>query len=212
MTAEKPKEFCCLFPTWEELHSYAKDVSNKIKKSGFHPDIIIGLSRGGLVPARLLSDFLHIKKCYTIKVDHWGLTATKDGQAKVSQSLNVDLTGKNVLIVDDITDTGQSMMLSRDHIAGLKPKEIRTATLIHLKTSKFMPDFYGREMDWFWIIFPWNRREDLVNLTQKIENLSEKGAAAIKEELKQRFEVDITEEEVCEVLEHMEYLKNRKII
>ena len=80
------------------MHGYAKKTAEMIKKSGFHPDMIIALSRGGLVPSRLIGDFLHIKNILAIKVDHWGITATKDGKAEISHGLNADLKGKKVLI------------------------------------------------------------------------------------------------------------------
>ena len=122
--------------------------------ANFHPDLIIGLSRRGLVPARLFCDYLHIKTCYTIKVDHWDLKEKKDGQAKLTHKLNIDLTDKRILIADDITDTGQSMELAKEHIKELNPKKIKTATLLHIKTSKYKPDFYWEEIDWSWIISP----------------------------------------------------------
>ncbi|MCG2719968.1 MAG: hypothetical protein L6266_04545 [Nanoarchaeota archaeon] len=68
----------------------AKKTCNLVKSSDFHPDVIIAIARGGLVPGRLFCDFLHIKNCYSIKVDHWGLTATKNGEAKLTHALNID--------------------------------------------------------------------------------------------------------------------------
>jgi len=46
------------------------------------------------------------------------------------------------------------MELAKEHIKELNPKEIKTATLLHIKTSKYKPDFYGEEIDWSWIISP----------------------------------------------------------
>jgi hypoxanthine phosphoribosyltransferase len=183
----------CVVKTWQELHDYAKQTADKIKKSDFHPDVIIGLARGGLVPARLFCDFLHVKNCFTIKVDHWGLTATKDGKARLTHKLDMDLTGKRVLIVDDITDTGQSMELAKKHVEELNPAEIKTATLVHLDNSKYIPDFYGHERPWAWIVFPWNHREDMV-----------------KEELKTNFNLDLESPEIEEVLAHIRYLDSVK--
>ena len=200
----------CVVKTWQEMHDYAKQTADKIKESDFHPDIIIGLSRGGLVPARLFCDFLHVKNCFTIKVDHWGLTATKDGQAKLTHRLDMDLTGKKVLIVDDIIDTGQSMELAKKHIEELNPAEIRTATLIHLDHSKYVPDFYGHERPWAWIVFPWNQREDMVNLITKVIGEEEKAIDKIKEELKTNFNLDLENPEIEEVLAHIRYLDSIK--
>lgn len=192
------------------MQEFAKNTSDMIKDSDFHPDIIIGLSRGGLVPARMFCDFLHITDCFTIKVDHWGLTATKDGKAKLTHKLDMDLTGKGVLIVDDITDTGQSMELAKKHIEELNPSEIKTATLIHLDHSKYIPDFYGHKRAWAWIVFPWNQREDLVNLIGKINGEEEKDVEQIKESLKANFNLELDIPEVEEVLGHIKYLDGLK--
>ncbi len=201
----------CLTPSWQDMQEYTQEVASLIKDSTFHPDMVIGLSRGGLVPARLISDLLHIKNCYTIKVDHWGLTATKDGEAKLSQTLNIDIQNKNVLIIDDITDTGQSMKTAIEHVQSLNPKEIQTATLIHLDNSEYTPNFYGHKQKWAWIIFPWNFQEDMVNLMQKagIEN---KTTNTIKQEMKEKFALDLTEEQIKTTLAHITYLKNKQII
>ena len=192
------------------MHDFAKKTADRIKESDFHPDVIIGLSRGGLVPARMFCDFLHIKDCFTIKVNHWGLTATKDGKAKLTHKLDMDLTGKSVLIVDDITDTGQSMKLAKKHIEDLNPSVIKTATLVHLNHSKYIPDFCGYEREWAWIVFPWNHREDLVNLIGKIIGKEEKAVDKIKQELKTNFNLDIDTPEVEEVLGHIRYLDSVK--
>jgi len=85
----------------------------------------------------------------------------------------------------------------------MNPAEIRTATLVHLSNSEYVPTYYGVEMDWAWLIWPWNRREDLVNLTNKLKT---RNADEVKKEMKERFNIDIEKEEIVEVIEHMEEL------
>ena len=116
------KEILCITPSWDDMAKYAKKTAEKIILNNYRPDYIIAIARGGVVPARLLCDHLYIKSFLSIKVDHWGVTATADGKAKLSQGLDLSLEGKKVLLVDDITDTGQSIELARDHILKLKPK------------------------------------------------------------------------------------------
>ncbi len=203
------EDFKCKLPSWEDMQKLAKKAAEKIKKDGFHPDAVVAIARGGLVPARLFCDYLHLKNCFSVKVDHWGLTATKDGKAKLTQKIFTDLKGKKVLLVDDITDTGQSIMLAKEHIEGLGPEVVKTATLIHLTNSKYTPDFYGDDMEWAWIMFPWNVREDLVNIVGKMLEKEEMTAEQINKQLKTKHEVDMELEEIEEVLTHMEYLKKR---
>lgn len=197
----------CQTPSWETMQHYAKLASDKIKDAGFKPDVIIALARGGLVPARMFCDFLVLKKCYSIKVDHWGITAAVDGKAKLSQALDVDIAGKKVLVVDDITDTGESMRISVEYLQSLNPVEVKTATLIHLNNSKFEPDFYGREQEWAWIIFPWNYMEDLVNLVGKATVDVGNDVDKVKVALKENCNIDIPVEDVLETFKLIEYLK-----
>ncbi len=198
--------FQCKLPSWDDIHETAESTAVKLKEDKFNPDIIIAIARGGLVPARLFCDFLHVKNCLSIKVDHWGLTATKDGKAKLTHALNLSLENKKVLLVDDITDTGQSMELAKDHLLTLNPQEVRTATLYHLSGSKYVPDYYGEEMDWAWIIFPWNYTEDMVNIIRKITETEEPVISVIKEKLKTNFNLSLNENKIKDILNHITYL------
>ena len=169
-------------------------------------DIIIGITRGGWVPARNLCDFLGIKDLLSLKVEHWGITATPNGEAKLKYPINVDLTGKRVLVVDDITDTGKSMMTAINYIKTLNPAEIKTATLLYITTSKLIPDFYAEEIEWKWIIFPWNVTEDLVTLASNY--LKENGIANIEKlskGLKNWYNIELAKEQIYEVLTEMEF-------
>jgi hypothetical protein len=195
------EKFDCWLPTWDELHQDIKEIVKKIKKDNFHPDIVIALSRGGFVPARVICDLMIIKDLVSIKVDHWGVTAAKDGKAHLRYPIDVDLSGKKVLIVDDITDTGESMILAKEFVKKLKPKEIKTAAIFHIKHSKFIPDYYSKQIDWVWVMWPWNYNEDMCNIIPKV--LDEKkgySAKEIRKSLKERFKIDISEEHLLEII------------
>jgi len=196
------EKFNCWLPTWGELHENIRGIAKKIKEDNFQPDIIIALSRGGFVPARVICDLMIIKDLVSVKVDHWGVTASKDGKAHLRYPIDVDLTGKKVLIVDDITDSGESMELAKDFVKKLNPKEVRTAAIFHFRHSKFVPDYYSRELvDWVWVMWPWNYIEDMCNITPKVLDESEGcSIGQIKERLKERFKIDITEQQIIEIM------------
>lgn len=184
----------CKIVSWEEVEDWADKLSEKIKK-GFKPDIVIGLTRGGWVPARLICDRLKIKNLLAVKTEHWGLTATKDGKAKLVHGIGMDIEGKNILVIDDITDTGQSLALAIEHIKEKNPKEIKSATLLHITHSNIIPDFYVVEVpkeEWTWFIFPWNFNEDIRNFVEKASNHS-KETNEIKELLKKHCQIDVDE-------------------
>ncbi len=201
-------EFRARIVTWDEIEDWCRNLSDKIISNPI-PDAIIGLSRGGLVPARMISDKLLIKELYAIKTEHWGLTATKDGTATLRQGLSSDIRGMNVLIVDDITDTGQSMKVAVDYVKSQSPKSVQTAAMLHITHSEFKPDYFAREISdsqWTWFIFPWNVFEDVMNLTGKILKQG-MPLEQIRSELKKSFDLDISHERLLEVLRYMEKLR-----
>ncbi len=172
-------DFRARIVTWTDVEKWCSSIRDQVI-DGFVPDMIIGLSRGGLVPARILSDTLWIKDLISIKTEHWGITATKSGKAILRDPGKLNLNGRKVLIVDDITDTGQSMKLAYDFVKSQEPAEVKTATMLHITRSSFIPDFYGELVDqknWAWFIFPWNVYEDLDNLLSKVLN----GRASLEE-------------------------------
>jgi hypoxanthine phosphoribosyltransferase len=196
--------FECERMSWDLFFQLAKDVAKKIKGSRYQPDIIVGLARGGWALARVLCDFLGVKDLVSLKVEHWGVTATPDGKAKLKYPFSLDLQGKKVLVVDDITDTGESMRISVDYVKTLNPLEVRTAALRHITGSKFTPDYFAEEISWRWVIFPWNATEDLCNLVSRVKQKGVTRAAEIKSKLKESFKINVDEGEIEEILSEIE--------
>ena len=102
-----------------------------IRVSRFQPDIVIAIGRGGYVPARIVCDRLLMNDLTSIKIEHWGTAAHKLDQAQVRFPLSVNVEGMDILVVDDITDTGETLMAAREYLALAKPGEIRTGVLQH---------------------------------------------------------------------------------
>ncbi|HTY47508.1 MAG TPA: phosphoribosyltransferase [Methanomassiliicoccales archaeon] len=203
---DKVESFKCKVVTFEEISKWTQDVARQIQDCGCKPTVIVGLTRGGWVPARLLCDHLHVKKLYAVKTEHWGMTANPDGIALLTQELNTPVKDESVLVVDDITDTGESLKLAVKHLKEKSPMEVNTATLLHITHSKIEPDFYSvkvSEKDWTWFIFPWNLYEDLRTLIPK--TLYEpKTEEEVRHAFKDQFQVDVSEELVRMTLKHLE--------
>jgi hypoxanthine phosphoribosyltransferase len=201
----------CRLVTWDEIEEWCDDVTVQVRKHRL-PDVIIGLTRGGWVPARIICDRLGIKDLFAVKTEHWGITATRDGEARLAQRLPVSVEGKSVLIVDDITDTGKSLALAFNHLMELKPASVRSATLLHITHSSFVPDFYSVEVPaekWTWFIFPWNRREDIRTLvSQALEESDD--PKRVREILKRNCDLDLGAEDVKRSLEEMAAAKRRR--
>ncbi|MDW5563361.1 MAG: phosphoribosyltransferase [Methanomassiliicoccus sp.] len=187
------ESFRCKLVTYDEIARWTMDVAKQVQASGYRPSVIVGLTRGGWVPARLLCDTLSVKKLYAVKTEHWGVTANQDGKALLTQELSTDVKDESVLIVDDITDTGESLTLATAHLSNKHPRAIKTSTLLHIAHSKMEPDYYSvrvPEDQWTWFIFPWNLHEDMRTLLPK--TLTEaRDDAGIRRAFKSQFKINV---------------------
>ena len=198
--------FECEIMSWELFEKLAINVAKSIRKDGFQPDFMVGLARGGWVLSRVLCDFLGVKDLVSLKVEHWGVTATPDGKAQIKYPFDIDLSGKNVLVVDDITDTGESMLVAVEYVKSKNPASIKTAALRHIDGSKFTPDYYGDVINWRWVVFPWNFVEDMCNLVPKASEDTD-SLGEIKKRMKERFNVDLSTEQIESIKEELEQRK-----
>ena len=195
-------KFECELMDWELFFRLSEKVARKIIESEYRPDFIVGLARGGWVLSRMLCDFLGVKDLVSLKVEHWGVTATPDGKARLKYPFDIDLTGRRVLVVDDITDTGESMRIAMEYVETKNPAEVRTAALRHITGSGIVPDYFGDEVTWRWVVFPWNYVEDMCNIVPKA---AEGGASLeeVKERLKRNHSLDIDTEEISRILDEV---------
>lgn len=200
MSSEK---FDCEVMDWNLFYDLSRSVAQKVNASGYEPDFIVGLARGGWVLARVLCDLLGVKDLVSLKVEHWGVTATPDGKAALRYPFWIDLSGRHVLVVDDITDTGESMGIAMEYVKTMFPCNIRTATLRHIQGSKFVPDYYGDEIIWRWVIFPWNYMEDMCNILEKVRGRCSE-TEEMKRILKSDYKIEIDEEKINEVLSELQ--------
>ncbi len=210
MRGRGKERFTCLFVDWCYAYDLCRDVSNRIKATGFMPDVIIGVARGGWHLARVLCDFLLVKDLFSLKMEHWGVTATVTGRAELKYGLDDDakhkLNGRRVLIADDVTDTGESIRLVLDYVRSFEPADVKTAAMHHKTTSSFVPDFYGELMtEWRWIIYPWSVHEDVMELVSRVM-LKNGGSATLEEirdKMKEEYDLYVPYHLLSEILENM---------
>lgn len=195
------------FPSWEQIAGECRKIVKQIRESEYKPDIVLALSRGGFVPARIVCDLLIVKDLVSIKVDHWGITAQKDGLARLRYPVEISLEGKRILIVDDITDTGESLSLALEWVKKQNPAEVKTAVVYHISHSKTVPDFFGEEMkgsDWAWIVWPWNLIEDVSNILLKEVDGKGLSLQEMKKLFEEKYRAEITEEILQDALSALE--------
>ncbi len=178
--------------SWEEIVEWTRLLAKKIKESGYKPDVVIAVARGGYVPARLLCDFLGVENLVSIQSQHWTEAAKKAEKAIIKFQYKIDLTGYKAILVDDIVDTGESVKLAKEFIEKeWKPDELRTAAMQWISpVAKIKPDYYAIEVkEWIWFQYPWTRLEDITQFVRRIikEELAEKTTQITIDELTQKF-------------------------
>lgn len=143
---------------WDKVEEAIEDIAGKIRESGFKPDIIIGIMRGGMVPARLIADILDVEEIAMMEIKLYQSIGVKSAQPYIKYPIVRELKGLKTLIVDDISDSGLSLQLAVQAVSLYSPSQITTATLYVKPWTRMYPDYYSKLTD-KWIIFPWEKYE-----------------------------------------------------
>ena len=162
--------FNCTITDWDYLYARCRDVSDEVRAADFEPDVIVALARGGWFAGRCLCDFLGLDDLTSLKMEHYVGTGETADEPQVRYPMpDGTLEGKDVLIVDDIADTGGSIEHAYEYVTDRTDGTVRTATLQLLQTSRFEPDFVGEQLEtWTWVVYPWNFIEDLSELIERV--------------------------------------------
>jgi len=179
--------------SWSDVVEWSRELARRIRESGYEPSVIIAVARGGYVPARLLADFLGVTNMLSIQSQHWTEAAKAAEKAILKFPYKVDLSGHRALLVDDIVDTGETLLLARDYVLqNWRPDEVRIAALQWISSvAKFKPDYYYMEVhDWVWFQYPWTRLEDITQFMERMLRDEAKDVGKMEwnlDEIKVRF-------------------------
>jgi hypoxanthine phosphoribosyltransferase len=116
-------------PTWSQIYDMLFSQAQKIQDQQFQPDIIIGIAKGGVIPARLLSDLLETAQLSTIEIEFYKDIAQPMLEPTLKKPISTSIKGKKTLAVDDIADTGKSLKLAQTYLQEQGALEIKIATL-----------------------------------------------------------------------------------
>lgn len=166
-----PDKLPCELVTWHRFYQQCQLLAWRIIHSGFRPEVIVAIGRGGYMPGRVLADLLGIMDMTGFKIEHYR-GAERQSCAVIRYPLCTGLREKRVLLVDDVCDSGETFHLAIEHVrqAG-PPAELRTAVLDHKTVSSYQPDFFARRMNqWRWISYPWAVVEDIRGFLAAMES------------------------------------------
>jgi len=186
-------------PTWNQIYAMLLRQAEKIRQNGFKPDIIVGVMRGGWIPARVLSDLLEISELATVGVEFYLGVAETRNEPVLTQSVSAGVSGKKALLVDDVADSGKSLRLAREHVLQQGAREVRIATVYCKPFSVTKSDYYEKETR-RWVVFPWETKETVRKIVEKGRDKPEIAVEAAKL-VKAGLPKKLVEEFLKEVLE-----------
>lgn len=186
----------CELISMSEVQRLCMRLATRIQDSGYQPDIIVAIARGGLVPARYLCDYLDIMMLTSIKIEHYLAGSNRQQEAIIRYPLCVPIENQRVLLVDDVNDSGDTLEVAMQHLRGFNPREIRSAVMHHKLGTQFHVDYPARTIiKWRWLVYPWALIEDLSEFIQQLSpaptNLHE-----VQRQLESQFGIRLSQQKL----------------
>lgn len=142
--------------TWPIFGEASRELATEVVRSGFMPDVVVAIARGGMLLAGSIAYALGSKSCGALNVEFYtGVGERLEHPVVLPPMLDhAALEGKRVLLVDDVSDSGRTlaMVLAMLRDGG---SEVRTVCLYSKPGTVQQPDFVWRTTD-RWIDFPWS--------------------------------------------------------
>ena len=163
---------------WKEYNLIVEKLAIQIHQSGYKPDMLIGIMRGGAPIIDVLSRVFKLK-CAYLAVESYSGEGVEDQQGELVFSREMSSTVQemrgNILLCDDLSDTGVTLNKSIDWLKKYPPlkeniKSIKTAVLWKKRDSTFEPDYCAQKLDSNpWIVQPFENYEEV-----RVEDLIKK--------------------------------------
>ncbi|MBG6107612.1 phosphoribosyltransferase [Frigoribacterium sp. CG_9.8] len=141
---------------WTQFGAASRELATQVRASGFVPDMVVAIARGGLLLAGSVAYALDVKSCGAINVEFYtGVDLRLDEPILLSPMLDTPaVSGHRVLVVDDVSDSGRTlaMVLALLATAGA---DVRSLCLYSKPQTVLEPDYVWRRTA-KWIAFPWS--------------------------------------------------------
>ncbi|WP_018658577.1 phosphoribosyltransferase [Actinomadura flavalba] len=149
--------------TWDLFGIAARELARSVAGSGYRPDLILSIARGGLFVAGALGYALDVKNLHVMNVEFYtGVDQRLDMPVMLPPTPSaVDLSGARVLVADDVADTGATLRLVRDFCAD-HVADVRCAVVYEKPRSAVKCEYVWKHTD-RWINFPWSTEPPVVS-------------------------------------------------
>jgi len=142
--------------SWSEYGNLADALGEKVRAAGKKYDLVVGIARGGLPVAMVVADHLDVKIDF-VNVKSYS-DVGKRSPPRILTTLTEKIDGKNILLVDDLVDQGDTMAFLKKYLTEMKPAVLETAVMFKKPWSKTEPDYYLENVS-EWIVFPFELGE-----------------------------------------------------
>jgi hypothetical protein len=154
MQGHEPNAYEYLDLDWSMFGELCRALALKVARD-YDPEIIVGIERAGVIPAAVIASILEVD-FFSMKIGRRGDDEQVRQRPEIFSAVPPQVEGKRVLIVDEITTSGDTLRLALAAVRGAHPEEVRTATSF-ARTSGYQPDYSALTMD-AEVVFPWDRQ------------------------------------------------------
>ncbi|WP_445664686.1 phosphoribosyltransferase [Fodinibius sp. AD559] len=188
------EDFTARIVSLDEVYKTTHELAQNIMNSGISFDIVVAIARGGALPARLICDFLNINRLTSLQIKHYQEGAEKMEEAKIIDPVSGDIKKQNVLLIDDVNDSGETMKAAVDHVQSIEPSLLKTAVLHEKSHTIFNADFTAKKLKkWKWLIYQWAATEDILEFLEK-DNMLDQSEEIIHKHLANKYDLEIDEQ------------------
>jgi hypoxanthine phosphoribosyltransferase len=140
--------------SWELFGELCRALALRVYRD-YDPDIVVGIATAGVIPAAVIADILQID-FYSMKISRRAEGRQVSDAPMLLSTAPVQAAGQHVLLVDEITTSGDTMRIALAALRDVVPAEIRTATCF-CRPGGYTPDYHALATDDL-IVFPWDRQ------------------------------------------------------
>lgn len=144
------------FYSWDHFHTLVGEIKKKVQTT---PNIIVSIGKGGSIPGVILAEMF---ECNNLNLGLKSYKGETRGDIHEYQSIKCfdGLRDANILIVDDIADSGETLKYAVNKFKGNGCERVQTASVFYKPCSKFKPDYFAEEVEeTTWIVQPWEPME-----------------------------------------------------